>query len=112
MVKRLFFLLALIFLIQSESYSQSTQAKLSGDLIIFHAGSLSVPIKEVAGEFNKLYPGVKILLESAEIKELLTHIRRIPLLRYEVLGLFQKFKLQYKDLVESAMKDTPGVTGK
>jgi len=37
----------------------------SGDLIIFHAGSLSVPMKEVASEFHKLYPNVKILMESA-----------------------------------------------
>jgi molybdate/tungstate transport system substrate-binding protein len=65
MVKRLLFLLTLIFLFLSESYSQSVQTTLSGDLIIFHAGSLSVPMKEVAVEFNKLYPDVKVLLESA-----------------------------------------------
>ncbi|MHC4842255.1 MAG: tungstate ABC transporter substrate-binding protein WtpA [Planctomycetota bacterium] len=34
-------------------------------LIIFHAGSLSVPFKHITGEFNKLHPEVKILLESA-----------------------------------------------
>ena len=39
--------------------------KLSGDLIIFHAGSLAVPMKEVAKAFNQLYPDVKILMESA-----------------------------------------------
>jgi molybdate/tungstate transport system substrate-binding protein len=40
-------------------------ANLSGELIIFHAGSLSVPMKEIAAEFNKAYPHVKILTESA-----------------------------------------------
>jgi molybdate/tungstate transport system substrate-binding protein len=65
MVKRLIYLLSLIFLFLSESYSQSMQAKLSGDLVIFHAGSLSVPMKEVSAAFNKLYPEVNILLESA-----------------------------------------------
>jgi molybdate/tungstate transport system substrate-binding protein len=65
MVKKLLFLLMLIFLFLSESYSQSAQTRLSGELIIFHAGSLSVPMKEVAVEFNRLYPDVKILLESA-----------------------------------------------
>ena len=39
--------------------------KLSGDLIIFHAGSLAVPMKEVAKAFNRLYPEVNILMESA-----------------------------------------------
>ncbi len=38
---------------------------LSGELTIFHAGSLSVPLKEVATAFNKQYPNVKILMESA-----------------------------------------------
>jgi len=50
------------------SFSMSAQLqnnKISGDLIIFHAGSLAVPFKEVASEFNKLYPDVKILMESA-----------------------------------------------
>ncbi|MCD6557370.1 MAG: extracellular solute-binding protein, partial [Bacteroidales bacterium] len=33
------------------------------ELIIFHAGSLSVPFKEIAGEFEKENPNVKIILE-------------------------------------------------
>ncbi|MEI6899114.1 MAG: tungstate ABC transporter substrate-binding protein WtpA [Bacteroidota bacterium] len=53
-----------IFLIQGV-FSQTKNADLKGDLIIFHAGSLSVPIKEVTAEFNKLYPNVKVLTESA-----------------------------------------------
>ena len=65
MVKKFVLLLTLIFFFLQGSYSQSSQSKLSGDLIIFHAGSLSVPMKEVAAAFNKLYPDVKILLESA-----------------------------------------------
>jgi molybdate/tungstate transport system substrate-binding protein len=38
---------------------------ISGDLIIFHAGSLSVPMKEIKAEFNKVYPKVNVLLEPA-----------------------------------------------
>ena len=38
---------------------------ISGDLIIFHAGSLSVPLKEVSAEFKKLHPDVNVLPESA-----------------------------------------------
>lgn len=34
-------------------------------LIIFHAGSLSVPFKELAEEFNKKYPNILVLRESA-----------------------------------------------
>lgn len=35
------------------------------ELIIFHAGSLSVPIKQITQEYEKRNPGTKIFLESA-----------------------------------------------
>jgi len=35
------------------------------EIIIFHAGSLSVPFKQLAGEYEKLNPGTKILMEPA-----------------------------------------------
>lgn len=38
---------------------------LGGELVIFHAGSLSVPLKEVADSFTAGNPGVKFLMESA-----------------------------------------------
>lgn len=47
------------------THAQGVSKSLSGELIIFHAGSLSVPFKEIAEEFNKEYPKVKVLLESA-----------------------------------------------
>ncbi|MCX6251392.1 MAG: tungstate ABC transporter substrate-binding protein WtpA [Bacteroidetes bacterium] len=45
--------------------AQHKSTGIQGDLVIFHAGSLSVPMKEAAAEFNKLYPDVKVLMESA-----------------------------------------------
>jgi molybdate/tungstate transport system substrate-binding protein len=57
--------LLLIIVFIPGTFSQSKQEKISGELIIFHAGSLSVPMKEAAAEFNKIYPDVKILMESA-----------------------------------------------
>jgi molybdate/tungstate transport system substrate-binding protein len=45
----------------SLSHSPSTQK----ELIIFHAGSLSVPLKQIALEYEKRNPGTKIFLESA-----------------------------------------------
>jgi molybdate/tungstate transport system substrate-binding protein len=62
--KTLFTLLLAIYFISS-TFSQSKPENISGELIIFHAGSLSVPLKEVAASFHKLHPDVKILLESA-----------------------------------------------
>ena len=43
-------------------------------LTILHAGSLSVPFKHVSEEFNKLYPNVKIEMESAGSR---TTIRKV-----------------------------------
>lgn len=37
----------------------------SGELIIFHAGSLSVPFKQICEEFNSHFPGVNIVREAA-----------------------------------------------
>lgn len=38
---------------------------ISGDLIIFHAGSLSMPVRAMSDSFMRIYPGVKILSEAS-----------------------------------------------
>ncbi len=40
-------------------------SEISGKLIIFHAGSLAVPFKQICEEFNSHYPKVKIVREAA-----------------------------------------------
>lgn len=47
---------------QKQSSSNNNNSK---ELIIFHAGSLTVPFKQIVTEFNKEYPHVKVLLEGA-----------------------------------------------
>ena len=59
----LFIMLLAIFIIPSDSKSQSPADK--KELIIFHAGSLSVPLKKIALEYEKRNPGTRIFLESA-----------------------------------------------
>jgi molybdate/tungstate transport system substrate-binding protein len=49
--------------------NQNPGAAPSGELIIFHAGSMSVPIKEIADSFMKTYPAVKVLTEAAGSRE-------------------------------------------
>jgi molybdate/tungstate transport system substrate-binding protein len=39
------------------------------EVIIFHAGSLTMPIHEIADAFEKEHPGIKILLEAAGSRE-------------------------------------------
>ena len=64
------FILALICLLGLTSCKQSNVDKsnsksLKGDLIIFHAGSLSVPLKEITDSFKRANPDVNILMEAA-----------------------------------------------
>lgn len=40
-------------------------AENQGEVIIFHAGSLSIPLKQMAEAFNKQYPKVKVFREAA-----------------------------------------------
>lgn len=59
------FTLLFFFTLATALIAQTASPKIKGELKIFHAGSLSVPMKEVTAAFNKLYPEVKVLLESA-----------------------------------------------
>ena len=61
---RIVFIMLLAILIgPSDSSGQKPAEK--KELIIFHAGSLSVPLKQIAQEYEKKTPGTKIFLESA-----------------------------------------------
>ena len=55
-------LLAILIRPSDSSGQSGTKQK---ELIIFHAGSLSVPVKQIAQEYQKRNPDTKIFLESA-----------------------------------------------
>lgn len=63
-VKTILLLLALGFLVRAATTNEKT-SEVSGELIIFHAGSLAVPFKQICEKFNKHYPDVKITREAA-----------------------------------------------
>jgi molybdate/tungstate transport system substrate-binding protein len=68
-----YFLCLLILFFYSACNNKSGESKLqqdsiSGDLIIFNAGSLSVPMKEITDSFKILHPQVNILSEAAGSK--------------------------------------------
>ena len=62
MQKLLFILIAPVLFFTSCANSNSGKMK---EIIIFHAGSLSVPLKQIALEYEKKNPHTKILLEPA-----------------------------------------------
>jgi molybdate/tungstate transport system substrate-binding protein len=43
--------------------SLESDAAVSGQLVIFHAGSLAVPFREIADAFTEAYPGVTVVCE-------------------------------------------------
>ena len=57
-----FFTILLVLLITGCRNPNSGKPK---EIIVFHAGSLSVPMKLIAQEYEKQHPGINILLESA-----------------------------------------------
>ncbi len=61
--KRIYTLLVFFVIFSNPGYGQN-KLQISGDLVIFHAGSLSVPFKEIAAEFKKLHPQVNIRMEA------------------------------------------------
>jgi len=63
-VKTVLIVLALGFLVSAVTVRKKRR-EVSGQLIIFHAGSLSVPFRRICEQFNKYYPEVKIFREAA-----------------------------------------------
>lgn len=58
-------LLMLILTLSCTGRGSDNREGLNGELVIFHAGSLSMPFKAIADSFVKLNPGVKILAEAS-----------------------------------------------
>jgi molybdate/tungstate transport system substrate-binding protein len=59
-------LVLLLFSCQGPNPTKMTnENRPSGDIIIFHAGSLSVPFQKIARAFEQENPGTKVLLESS-----------------------------------------------
>ena len=55
---------AIVFAFAS-AYGNKLPSEISGDLMVFHAGSLSVPFREIATAFHEENPRVRVLLEAA-----------------------------------------------
>ncbi|HCY38195.1 MAG: tungstate ABC transporter substrate-binding protein WtpA [Candidatus Margulisiibacteriota bacterium] len=61
----LVYLFLLCFAISGVPATPGVQAEQNEKLVIFHAGSLSVPLKDMTEAFKKKYPKVEVIRESA-----------------------------------------------
>ncbi len=59
------YLLVLFVILGIFSSKTGLAQEISGDLIIFHAGSLAIPFREMSQVFKQKYPQVRILAEAA-----------------------------------------------
>lgn len=59
--------------------------------------------KQPGPEASSLEKKIKSDLVTGDMNDLLEHMAQIPLLRYEILSFFYKFKLQYREMVETSM---------
>lgn len=64
--------------------------------------------KEVTEELNRahaqsLLDGTAAIAVRQEIKDLLAHMEKVPLLYHEILVQFHRFRMDYRELVEGAM---------
>jgi molybdate/tungstate transport system substrate-binding protein len=64
-MKKRCLVLVLLALLLLPLLASGASKELSGDLVIFHAGSLSVPFKLISEAFTKIHPKVKIYREAA-----------------------------------------------
>jgi molybdate/tungstate transport system substrate-binding protein len=58
----LFLMILSLFLVTGCGNTNSGKPK---ELMVFHAGSLSVPFRQIKDEYEKINPDIKILLEPA-----------------------------------------------
>ncbi|MGD0897730.1 MAG: extracellular solute-binding protein [Thermoguttaceae bacterium] len=58
-------LLAITAACRQDTPIEKEQGGLSGDLVVFHAGSLAVPLREVSALFQRENPGVTVKAEAA-----------------------------------------------
>ena len=61
-----FLIMAVFFSCQNPNTRQAIKnGDISGEIIIFHAGSLAVPFQKIARAFEQDYPGTRVLLEAS-----------------------------------------------
>ncbi len=63
--KRFFLTALLLAMFGMFLFPAAPKAEPRGDLIIFHAGSLAIPFKQISKAFTARYPGVRVYREAA-----------------------------------------------
>jgi len=85
-------------------YKLGSKYGISLDWLIMDRGPMYCNGKE-SGRTKEVIQKIPHIPEtSRQVSELLEHMERIPLLRYEILAHFYSFKEDRKEVVETAMK--------
>jgi hypothetical protein len=88
-------------------YNMGYQFDVSLDWFVFNEEPVYRTEKTVEKKMQEVSPLSQLQALLPDIKELLDHMDKIPLLRYEILVQFFKFKEEHQAMVERAMKPLP-----
>ena len=80
-------------------YKLGNTFNISLDWLIQNKGPMYYSEKEETGTNGAISKELR-----QDVNELLEHMEKIPLLRYETLAYFHKFKEEHKEMVTEAMK--------
>jgi transcriptional regulator with XRE-family HTH domain len=88
-------------------YNLGYQFDVSLDWFVFNEEPVYRTEKTGEKKVQEVSPLSQLQPLLPDIKELLDHMDKIPLLRYEILVQFFKFKEEHQAMVEKAMKTNP-----
>jgi transcriptional regulator with XRE-family HTH domain len=89
-------------------YSAAKKLGISLDWLVCSKGPVyykEIEKKDQVEEKKEIHKDLLTGSSGEEIKDLLEHMNRIPLLRHEVLVYFYKFKTEHKDMVVEGMAE-------
>jgi transcriptional regulator with XRE-family HTH domain len=89
----------------STLYNLGNDFNISLDWLVMDKGEMYYNEKVEEKKTEPVITGTPSL--STDMKELLDHMEKIPLLRFEMMSHFYKFKEEHSELVEKTMKSIP-----
>ncbi|MCU0286834.1 MAG: helix-turn-helix domain-containing protein [Acidobacteria bacterium] len=85
-------------------YHLGSDFNVSLDWLLLDEGPMMRTQKSAKQEEKPAVDPLTVHPVTGEIKELLVHMDKIPLLRYEILAQFHRFKEEHNIIVEKTMK--------
>lgn len=83
-----------------------TEFNVSLDWLITNTGSMFFP-----EPVNNKSDTIDLETYSAEVRELLQHMQRLPMVKHAVLGFFLEYKIEHKKIIQEAFRELKRTVG-